>query len=213
MRVKSLVSLSDELSVKTFLAPARLVSSHKQIALRLGSKAKATRHSPSAALNRSSFIFAWREPWSVSTRSRPNCGPNCSKSSDNARISVCTGSGSASNSGSNSSPISTAHLTVSVWHGIHMIFTTYLCWTSGHWNRQTLRLCTRCSNILDAGNDSAHKNAERAAPSPLRVDLSSIFWASGFQPDADALQLQKDVPARRGKAANSRLVASLAPSV
>src|SRR5207253_2800436 len=29
-------------------------------------KAKATLHSPSAALNRSSFMFAWREPLSVS---------------------------------------------------------------------------------------------------------------------------------------------------
>lgn len=42
------------------------------MALRLISKAKATLHSPSAALKRSSFILEWREPFSVSTRGRPS---------------------------------------------------------------------------------------------------------------------------------------------
>ena len=42
------------------------------MALRAGSKAKARRHSPPAALNRISFMFAWREPFSVSTRGRGN---------------------------------------------------------------------------------------------------------------------------------------------
>jgi hypothetical protein len=47
--------------------------------LRFVSKAKATLHSPSAALNRNSFMFPWREPFSVSTRGRPNLRPELLK--------------------------------------------------------------------------------------------------------------------------------------
>ena len=46
--------------------------------VRFGSKAKATRQTPSSASNLSSFMFAWREPFRVSTRGLPSSGPNCS---------------------------------------------------------------------------------------------------------------------------------------
>ena len=39
-----------------------------RMAFRLGSKAKATRHTPPSAVKRSSFILAWRDPFRVSTR-------------------------------------------------------------------------------------------------------------------------------------------------
>jgi hypothetical protein len=73
---------SQSVSLPPDLSPAK-----SKIALRLGSKAKAARHLPSVALNRNSFIVAWREPLSVSTRGRPNCGPSSSRRSDSARIS------------------------------------------------------------------------------------------------------------------------------
>jgi len=44
----------------------------------------------------------------------------------NARISVCTSSRSTSNSGSNSSPISTTQITTVIWHRIHMMSNSYL---------------------------------------------------------------------------------------
>jgi hypothetical protein len=71
-------------------------------------------------------MFAWRDAFSVSTRGRPSCGPNCWSSRERARISACTSSCSASNSGSNSSSISTTQLTLLIWHAIHMFSNPYI---------------------------------------------------------------------------------------
>ena len=77
------------------------------MARRAGSNARAVRHCPPAAPNRSSFMFACRELLSVSTRSRPDCGPDCPNWRVTARVSSCTSCCTAKNSGSNSSAIST----------------------------------------------------------------------------------------------------------
>jgi hypothetical protein len=75
----------------------------------MGSKAKATRQTPSAASKRISFMLACFESLSVSTRGLPKFGPECWSSLVIARASSCTSFGSERNSGSNSSPISTVH--------------------------------------------------------------------------------------------------------
>jgi hypothetical protein len=62
MGVKSFVGFGDELFVKPFLASPDLSPATSRMALRFGSNAKATRHTPSAAANRNSFMLAWREP-------------------------------------------------------------------------------------------------------------------------------------------------------
>jgi hypothetical protein len=123
--------------------------------LRFGSKAKATRYSPPAALKRSSFILAWQDPFCVSTRGRPNCGPNRWRRRDNARISVCTSSCSASNSGSNSSPISTTQLTLLIWHAIHMMSNPYR---------------------------GSPKNRRIFYASFRILDLPEVFWGSSSRP-------------------------------
>lgn len=67
MAVKTGVRLLNQPFVKAFLAYIPDLSpATKSTALRSRSKAKATRHTPSSALNRSSFIFACLEPSSVS---------------------------------------------------------------------------------------------------------------------------------------------------
>jgi hypothetical protein len=60
------------------------------MALRLVSKANAAHHSPPAALKRNSFMFVWRDPLSVPTRGGRNCGPNCWRRRNSARISALT---------------------------------------------------------------------------------------------------------------------------
>ena len=45
--------------------PTEAITEAEKSLLRFGSNAKATRQTPSAASNRNSFIFAWREPLSV----------------------------------------------------------------------------------------------------------------------------------------------------
>src|SRR5260370_37954575 len=71
-------------------------------------------------------MLACREPLRVSTRGLPSCGPNSWSTRANARTSVRTSWPSASNSGLNSSAISTAHFTPTVWHRIHMMSTPCL---------------------------------------------------------------------------------------
>jgi hypothetical protein len=68
--------------------PPDLSPHTSKIARRCGSKAKATRHTPSSASNRGSFMLAWRDPFRVSTRGRPQFGPN---SSSNKVISLAAG--------------------------------------------------------------------------------------------------------------------------
>src|SRR5260370_25304568 len=126
MGAKTLVGLAYQFTVEALSLPPDLSPATSKIALRLGSKAKATRHSPPSALNRNSFMLACREPLSVSTRGLPSCGPNSWSTRANARTSVRTSWPSASNSGLNSSAISTAHFTPTVWHGIHMMSTPCL---------------------------------------------------------------------------------------
>ena len=65
-----------------------------------GSKAKATRQTPSSASKRNSFMLANDESLSVSACGLPNWGPNAARSCADASNSSCTASGSASNSGS-----------------------------------------------------------------------------------------------------------------
>jgi hypothetical protein len=77
---------------------------------RSGSKAKAIRHSPSASVNRSSFMFACFDPFSVSQCGRRSCGPNCRSKPTSAAISSCTArskvAASAAKAGSNrTSPV------------------------------------------------------------------------------------------------------------
>src|SRR5206468_11010610 len=103
MAVKPLVRRADQLPVEPPFAGSRLIAGHEQDGLGLGSKADATRQTPSCASKRSSFMLACREPFSVSTRGLPRVGPNCSRSLLWASSSSCTASGRSSYSGSNSS--------------------------------------------------------------------------------------------------------------
>ena len=86
--------------------------------MRAGSKANP--HSPSAALHRISFMLVCREPFSVSTRGRPDCRPNCRRRRDRARIVPRTSWGKPKNSGSNSSAISTRQRVGSICNARHM---------------------------------------------------------------------------------------------
>ena len=91
MRVETVIGLADQPAVEPLFSPPDLSPATSRIALRFVSKAKATLHSPSAALNRNSFMFAWRESYSVSTRGRPNCGPELlqqSRQRQNLRLHV-----------------------------------------------------------------------------------------------------------------------------
>jgi hypothetical protein len=58
MSAETVIGLADQLAVEPSFAAARFVSCNQKDGVALRSKAKATLHSPSAALNRSSFIFA-----------------------------------------------------------------------------------------------------------------------------------------------------------
>src|ERR1700728_3194646 len=78
-----------------------------RIALRVGSKANSTR----VVLARSSFIFAWREPSTVSTRGRPSPGPRCSSTRTAASMLCCSDTVSVSHHSPNWSVNSTSHTT------------------------------------------------------------------------------------------------------
>src|SRR5260370_21095535 len=71
-------------------------------------------------------MLACREPLRVSTRGLPSGGRTAWSTRANARTSVRAAWPSASNSGLNSSAISTAHFTPTVWHRIHMMSTPCL---------------------------------------------------------------------------------------
>jgi hypothetical protein len=71
MSVETLVGLPYQFSVESLLASSGFVARYQQDGLALRIECNATRHSPSTAANRRPFIFAWREPSSVSTRGRP----------------------------------------------------------------------------------------------------------------------------------------------
>ena len=51
-------------------------------AVRFGSNAKANRETPLSASKRRSFMFLCREPFSLSRRGRPSCGPKGFKNGD-----------------------------------------------------------------------------------------------------------------------------------
>ena len=108
MAVETRVGLGDERAVEAPRAAADLSPATRSMALRSGSKAKARRHAPSAAAKRISFMFAWREPLSVSTRGRPSCGPVGSSRWATAKISSWTCGCRRRNSGTNSPWNSTA---------------------------------------------------------------------------------------------------------
>src|ERR1019366_1921442 len=109
MSVETVVGLTEQFAVEALFTAPGFVSCNQEDALALRIEGKG--YSP-LAVGRAEpqFIFAWREPFSVSTRGRPNCGPNCCSKRANARISVRTSWCSAKNSGLNSSPISTTQL-------------------------------------------------------------------------------------------------------
>jgi len=112
--------------VEAFFRCRRFISCHEQdrLTLRIESKGH-----PPLTIGRAEaqlLHIRVREPFSVSARGRFNCGPNCWRRRAIARISVRTSSCSASNSGSNSSPISTTQLTDEIWHMIHMMSTPYI---------------------------------------------------------------------------------------
>jgi hypothetical protein len=88
VRIKPIVGPANQFAVKSFFAAAGFVAGDQQdrAALRVESE----RNTPPCASKRNSFIFAWRESFSVSTRGRLNCGPNCRNSMAKARISFCT---------------------------------------------------------------------------------------------------------------------------
>src|SRR6516165_11038267 len=131
------------------------------MALRFGSNAKATLHSPSAALTRNSFILAWREPFSVSTRGLPSCGPNSCKSRDSARISTLTSSCKLLNSASNSSASSTVHRSISVCLIVHMPSSALPCCRSALPSGAPARTPARSATV--AGSAAHHQRAADVA--------------------------------------------------
>jgi hypothetical protein len=109
MSVKAVVRFADEFAKNRFSLPPDLSPAISTIAMRLGSNAKATRQTPSVASNRISFMLAWRESLSVSTRGLPSWGPICSSRLEIAAISSRTSTGKEKNSESNSSLSRTSH--------------------------------------------------------------------------------------------------------
>ena len=109
MGVETFVSLRNELAIEPLLAPPDLSPPQSRMAARCGSNAKANRQTPLVASKRSSFMFLCREPFSVSTRGRPRCGPKVSRTAMWASSSSWTGSGRASYSGTNAACRSTLH--------------------------------------------------------------------------------------------------------
>ena len=90
MGIETVIGLANQIAIEAFFAAARLVAGHEQN--RLALRIEGEGHSPFTVrrVKRSSFIFEWRDPFSVSTRGRLNCGPNCWSRRDEARISVRT---------------------------------------------------------------------------------------------------------------------------
>ena len=152
--------------------------------MRAGSKAKASRRSPSAALKRNSFMFAWREPFSVSTRGRPGGGPKRCSMRDSARISFCTSHlyvpiESVHLTASNSSAISTVQFTTRICIYIHMLSTTYqpYFWPSavldGPSKNTSVKECHLGPALAAAFDAQGHRGAEDDAP-PLDLPTAPI---------------------------------------
>ncbi len=74
MAVKPLVGLPNQLAVKPVLADPLLCARDQEDGALAGIKREG-RHTPFAAVNRSSFMLPWLEPFSVSTRGLPKLGP------------------------------------------------------------------------------------------------------------------------------------------
>ena len=70
------------------------------------------------------YIFPYRDPFNVSTRGRPSCGPNCSNNLACAKISSWTSTGNWSHSASDSSARSTFQAMCN--YGVYTI------WCQGH---------------------------------------------------------------------------------
>jgi hypothetical protein len=75
MAVETVLGLSEQFAVEALFTHPDLSPATRRLPLRLVSKAKATLHSPPAAPNRNSFIFAWREPFRVSDARPPQLRP------------------------------------------------------------------------------------------------------------------------------------------
>ena len=76
MRVETGIGLYYKSPVKALLASPRFVAAAQDDGFSSGIEGEG--ETPSAASNLSSFMFVYREPFSVSTRGLPRAGPNCS---------------------------------------------------------------------------------------------------------------------------------------
>jgi len=77
MCLEATIRRMNQPDVEAFFADARLVAGNQQNSPAPWVERKGHSPLPPAALKRNSFIFAKREPFSVSTRGRDSSGPNC----------------------------------------------------------------------------------------------------------------------------------------
>jgi hypothetical protein len=105
MPIKPRIRFCDQPLIESPLAPSGLVAAaqHYRVATRIERKCKF--QTPSPASNRSSFMLGYFEPFKVSTRGLPRCGPNCSSSLTCTSSSSLTTGSNSSYSGSNSGEI------------------------------------------------------------------------------------------------------------
>jgi hypothetical protein len=115
------IRLADQLAVETPLAAARFVTRYQQYGAAISIERK--RHTPltHGGMEAQLLMFACFEPFSVSTRGRPSCGPNFANSVACASISSCTASDSESNSGSKTGWKITSQVTPILYRRDHIL--------------------------------------------------------------------------------------------
>jgi hypothetical protein len=75
MGVETVVGPTEQFAIEALFTAPGFVARDQEDTLAPRIEGKGYLHSPSAALNRNSFIFAWREPFSVSDARSPQLRP------------------------------------------------------------------------------------------------------------------------------------------
>lgn len=74
---KPVIGLTYQRTVKPLFADAGFIARNKHDGLALRVEGKRDPPFAVRGAKPESFIFAWRDPFRVSTRGRPKCGPKC----------------------------------------------------------------------------------------------------------------------------------------
>ena len=76
MLIVPLIRNAQQIALKAHLSGSALVTARQQDGFALRIEGVGYTHAPPSASNRNSFMFAWREPLSVSACGLPSCGPS-----------------------------------------------------------------------------------------------------------------------------------------